>query len=288
MNSIRQAVIFCGGLGTRLGKITKNLPKPMVEVAGKPFLEHLIIQLKKNGIKEVLLLVGYKNEIIRNYFEDGKKFNIEIKYSYMPIETQTGTRLFKVKNKLKNKFILLYCDNYSSLNINKLNFELIKSKKNILVSLVKKKTGNCLLNKINKTVIYKINRKSKYDYVEIGYMIVIKKILKYLKKSDKEFSKFLFKISRKNLLAGIENKNGYLSIGDKKRLTLTRSFFLNNNTLIIDRDGVLNKLPRKRYLTDINDLKINTYLCSKLPKYSNLICITNQAGLSTGDLNEKT
>ena len=63
MNSIRQAVIFCGGLGTRLGKITKNLPKPMVEVAGKPFLEHLIIQLKKNGIKEVLLLVGYKNEI---------------------------------------------------------------------------------------------------------------------------------------------------------------------------------------------------------------------------------
>ncbi len=287
MNSIRQAVIFCGGLGTRLGKITKNLPKPMVEVAGKPFLEHLIIQLKKNGIKEVLLLVGYKNEIIRNYFEDGKKFNIEIKYSYMPIETQTGTRLFKVKNKLKNKFILLYCDNYSSLNIHKLNFELIKSKKNILVSLVKKKNGNCLLNKINKTVIYKINRKAKYDYVEIGYMIVIKKILKYLKKSDKEFSKFLFKISRKNLLAGIENKNGYLSIGDKKRLTLTRSFFLNNNTLIIDRDGVLNKLPRKRYLTDINDLKINTYLCSKLPKYSNLICITNQAGLSTGDLNEK-
>ena len=69
----------------------------MVEVAGKPFLEHLIIQLKKNGIKEVLLLVGYKNEIIRNYFEDGKKFNIEIKYSYMPIETQTGTRLLKLK-----------------------------------------------------------------------------------------------------------------------------------------------------------------------------------------------
>ena len=57
----------------------------------------------------------------------------------MPIEAQTGTRFFKVKNKLKNKFILLYCDNYSSLNIHKLNFELIKSKKNILVSLVKKK-----------------------------------------------------------------------------------------------------------------------------------------------------
>lgn len=287
MDSIRQAVIFCGGLGTRLGKITKNLPKSMVEVAKKPFLEHIIVQLKKNGIKEILLLVGYKNEIIKNYFGNGKKFKIQIKYSYMPVETQTGTRLFNVKNKLKNKFILLYCDNYSSLNIHKLNIELIKSKKDILVSLVKKKKGNCLLNKINKIVTYNINRKIKYNYVEIGYMVVKKKILKYLKKSDKEFSKFLFKISRKKLLAGIENKNGYLSIGDKKRLSLTRNFFLNNNTLIIDRDGVLNKSPKNRYLTDINDLKINKNLCSKLPKYSNLICITNQAGLSTGDLKEK-
>ena len=82
-------------------------------------------------------------------------------------------------------------------------------------------------------------------------MIVIKKILKYLKKSDKEFSKFLFKISRKSLLAGIENKNGYLSIGDKKRLSLTRSFFLNNDTLIIDRDGVLNELPKKESILQI-------------------------------------
>ncbi len=287
MKSIRQAVIFCGGLGTRLGKITKNLPKPMVSVAEKPFLEHIIIQLKKNGIKEILLLVGYKNEIIKSYFGNGKKLNIKIEYSYMPSETKTGTRLFKVKNKLKNKFILLYCDNYSSLNIHKLDSELIKSKKNILVSLAKKKKGNCLLNKINKSVIYKINRNIKYDYVEIGYMIVIKKILKYLKKSDKEFSDFLYKISRKKLLAGIENKNGYFSIGDRKRLKLTRNFFLNNNIIMTDRDGVLNKLPKKRYLTDLKDLKINKNLCSKLPKYSNLICITNQAGLSTGDLKRK-
>jgi len=139
MKSITQAVIFCGGLGTRLGNITKNLPKPMIEVGRKPFLEHLIFQLKKNGIKQILLLVGYKNELIKSYFGNGEKFNIQIKYSYMPSDTKTGTRLFKVKNKLKSKFILLYCDNYSSLNIHKLNSEFIKSKKSILISLVKKK-----------------------------------------------------------------------------------------------------------------------------------------------------
>ena len=287
MKSITQAVIFCGGLGTRLGNITKNLPKPMIEVGRKPFLEHLIFQLKKNGINQILLLVGYKNELIESYFGNGEKFNIQIKYSYMPSDTKTGTRLFKVKNKLKSKFILLYCDNYSSLNIHKLNSEFIKSKKSILISLIKKKNGNCRFNKINGTVSYKTKRNIKNDFVEIGYMIIYRKALHYLRKSDKEFSKFLLKVSRKNLIAGIENKNGYLSIGDKKRLNLTRKLFANNNTLIIDRDGVLNISPKKRYLADIKELKMNKNLCSKLPKYSNLICITNQAGLSTGDLKVK-
>ena len=132
MRDIKQAVIFCGGLGVRLGNITKNLPKPMIDVAGKPFLEHLIIQLKKNGIKKIILLVGYKNEKIKSYFGNGKNFNINIQYSFMPYNFKTGSRLFKVKDKLSDKFILLYCDNYSSLNIHKLNSEHTRQKKGIL------------------------------------------------------------------------------------------------------------------------------------------------------------
>jgi len=115
-------------------------------------------------------------------------------------------------------------------------------------------------------------------------MIVSKNILKSLKYKDKEFSDFLCKISKKKLVGGLVSKNGYVSIGDKKRLILTRKIFSNNNTLLIDRDGVLNVPPIERYLTNVKDLKINKILCSKLPKYSNLICITNQAGLSTKDL----
>ena len=83
---INQAVILCGGKGTRLGKLTKNLPKPMVNVSGKPFLEHLIIQLKKNGVKNIILLIGYKGEIIKKYFNTGKQFGVNISYSYLPSE----------------------------------------------------------------------------------------------------------------------------------------------------------------------------------------------------------
>ena len=78
---IKEAVILCGGYGTRLGSLTKNNSKAMVIVTGKPFLEHLIIQLKKNGIKIIFLLVGFKKEKIINYFGDGEKWGVKIYYS---------------------------------------------------------------------------------------------------------------------------------------------------------------------------------------------------------------
>jgi len=81
-----QAAIFCGGLGTRMHPITHKIPKPMVPVNGTPFLEHLICQLKENGIKEIILMTGYLGEQIREYFGDGEKLDIKIRYSHGPVE----------------------------------------------------------------------------------------------------------------------------------------------------------------------------------------------------------
>ena len=151
----------------------------MVDVCGKPVLEHLIIQLKKNGIKSLILLTGYKNKIIENYFLDGKKLNLKITYSYLPASSQTGTRLYKVKDKLNSKFLLLYSDNYTSINIHKLNDELEKSKKKMIICL-SKKNGNTNLNH-DMTISYSLKRNIKNKYVEIGYMI--------LKRNFKSFNK---------------------------------------------------------------------------------------------------
>ena len=112
---IKLAVILCGGIGTRLGNLTKNTPKGMIKVSKKPFLEHLIIQLKKNGINEFIFLVGFKAEKIQNYFESGKKFGVKISYSYSSIETETLKRIYNAKSLIKKDFILLYSDNYYPL-----------------------------------------------------------------------------------------------------------------------------------------------------------------------------
>src|SRR3989344_9144793 len=93
MTSIRQAVILAGGLGTRMRPQTFTTCKPMISINGKPFLAYLMELLKKNGIEEVIILVGYLHKQIEEYFGAGEKFGLKITYSYDPVEADTGTRV---------------------------------------------------------------------------------------------------------------------------------------------------------------------------------------------------
>jgi len=76
-----KAIILAGGLGNRLRDAVKDLPKPMAPVGGKPFLEYLLLQLKRWGITDIILSVGYRKETIQSYFEDGRSWGIQIRYS---------------------------------------------------------------------------------------------------------------------------------------------------------------------------------------------------------------
>ncbi|MHA1458030.1 MAG: bifunctional sugar-1-phosphate nucleotidylyltransferase/acetyltransferase [Promethearchaeota archaeon] len=77
-----KAVILAAGKGTRLNPITSLRPKPMIPIGGKPLLEHAILNLRDVGVQEILIIVGYKEEIIKNYFGDGlSKFNVKIEYA---------------------------------------------------------------------------------------------------------------------------------------------------------------------------------------------------------------
>ena len=81
MNFPTQAVILCGGLGTRLRPYTFSRPKPMVDINGQPFLYYLLKQLSEVGITRFLLLLGYKSDQIVNHFGDGTKYCWNIEYS---------------------------------------------------------------------------------------------------------------------------------------------------------------------------------------------------------------
>ena len=74
------AVIMAGGKGTRLQPLSKDIPKPMFLILGKPILEYQIESLRKNGITDIIIIIGYLGDIIINYFRDGKDFGVNIRY----------------------------------------------------------------------------------------------------------------------------------------------------------------------------------------------------------------
>lgn len=111
-----QAVIMAGGKGTRLATITKNIPKPMVPIEGKPLLEYQIENLKENGVKSVILIVGHLGDVIRNHFGDGSRFGISIRYFVEAVPLGTAGALTKVKDWLEDTFFLVFGDLFININ----------------------------------------------------------------------------------------------------------------------------------------------------------------------------
>lgn len=87
---IKTAVILAGGEGTRLRPLTNNIPKPMVRVLGKPILQWVIEWLKNNEVRNIVIGVAYRKESVIDYFKDGSKFGVRIKYSVHTIDGETG------------------------------------------------------------------------------------------------------------------------------------------------------------------------------------------------------
>src|SRR5215469_3579359 len=87
---IGKAILLAAGRGTRLGSLTANKPKPMVEVGGKPVIEHIILGLKGHGIQEFLVVVHYLGEVIRDYFQDGSRLGVSLEYVHQPDMNGTG------------------------------------------------------------------------------------------------------------------------------------------------------------------------------------------------------
>lgn len=102
-----KAIILCAGYGKRLYPYTKNYQKTMVPVNGKPLLEYIIDGLIYAGIKDFILVIGYRKEQIMNYFHDGTKWKINISYVEQPILNGTGGALLLCESLIKNEHFLL-------------------------------------------------------------------------------------------------------------------------------------------------------------------------------------
>lgn len=116
-----KALILAGGLGERLRPHTEKIPKPLIEVAGRPILFWQIDWLKDNGVKDIVLAVGYLGEKIEEAIGDGEKFGINVEYSYEKKKLGTGGAIKNARRYLVNtdKFLVINGDIITNLNVRK-------------------------------------------------------------------------------------------------------------------------------------------------------------------------
>ena len=159
-----KCVILAGGKGTRISEVSKNIPKPMIKVLGKPIISRIISHYYKFGIREFIIAAGYKKEVLKKYFKN-KKSNKSMRLRVIDtgLKTMTGGRIKRLKKYLKDEtFLLTYGDGLSNLNIKKL-IKFHKKNKKIATLTAVRPPARFGAIKINGNKIKYFKEKSKLD-----------------------------------------------------------------------------------------------------------------------------
>lgn len=221
---IMQMVILCGGLATRLGEIAKNIPKSMININGKPFLQHQIEKLKKQGITDIVLCVGHLSEIIEEYFGDGSKFGVKIEYSHDGVEPLGPIgALKKAEPYLNDIFFIMYGDSYLSVDFQKVYDFFIQFDKLGCMVVYKnydKYDKSNLIVKNDMVVGYgDENRTKDMVYIDYGTSILRKNSLNIIP-PDTFYTtgRFFSKLIEKQELLAYEAKERFYHIGTPEAL----------------------------------------------------------------------
>jgi D-glycero-D-manno-heptose 1,7-bisphosphate phosphatase len=292
-----QAVILAGGRGTRLHPLTLTRPKPMVEIHGRPFLEYQIEQLRDQGFKRVLLLLGYLPEVVRDYFGNGRRWDIKIEYSVSAVDDETGRRLKLAEPFLDPGFLLMYCDNYWPMSMTRLWQRFLAAGTPAMITVYSNKdsyTRNSV--RVEPDGLVSIYDKTCSDPdlngVEISYAILSKRIVHQLSDANVLFETTVYPVlAARRQLSAFVTDHRYFSVGAHHRLPLTEEFFRRRRTVILDRDGVLNrKPPRANYLRGWHEFEwlpgaLDALQLLHVAGYR-VVVISNQAGIARGAMSE--
>ena len=294
--TINQAVVLCGGLGSRLGNITKKTPKPLIKIGGKPFLNYIIERLVRIRIKKILLLCCYKNEeFFRKYHKKIINKNTYITCIKEKKLLGTGGALINAKKKLDDVFYLLNGDTFFDGDLFQLAEEFNQNKYDAILS--SKKTFNDrygIINiKKNKVIEFKDSSSKNISNINVGTYILKKKIINKLSKKKISLEKEIFpKLAKKGKIQAINyNKNLFLDIGIKSDLKKANLILPNLRypAVFLDRDGVINKDLGYVYKKINFQFTRNIFEAIKFFNRKNYLVfiVTNQSGIGRGYYKEE-
>jgi len=251
-----QVVVLMGGLGTRLKDFTRDCPKSLVEVNGKPFFEYQLDLLCAWGFKKFLFLIGYKADMIEEYFKDGKDRGISIRYCYDGKELLgTGGAVRRAYEYLEDDFMLIYGDSFMDIDYAETVYRYTMGKKSGARALMTVLNNNNRFDKSNvvmsegRLVLYdKHNPTPEMDYIDYGVCVYEKSLFdQYAEGSKFDIAEIQNRLSLDGkMVAQVVTKRFY-EIGNPDSLAEFTAYSnkrLNESHLavFVDRDGVINEI----------------------------------------------
>lgn len=308
-----KAVIQAGGKGTRISEITGDvIPKPMLEISGYPILYHQMMNLKKNGITDITVIIGHLGNVIKDYFGDGKQFGLNISYVEEDPQKPLGTAgsLYFLKDKLKENFVFLLADVFIDIDFEKMEQYHIAN--NADVTLLTHPNGHPFDSDlvveeggVVKAFDYKSNDRTTYNYknlVNAGVMIFSPSVFKYLT----ELRKYNYE---KDIIVPLINEGKVVSyksseyakdMGTPERYRRVQKDYNSGicdaknlankqKAIFLDRDGTINEYVG--FLRKEEDFKLIPGVSEAIKKINNsgylAIVVTNQPVIARGEVTEE-
>lgn len=308
-----KAVIQAGGKGTRISEITGDvIPKPMLEISGYPILYHQMMNLKKNGITDITVIIGHLGNVIKDYFGDGKQFGLNISYVEEDPQKPLGTAgsLYFLKDKLKENFVFLLADVFIDIDFEKM--EQYHTANNADVTLLTHPNGHPFDSDlvveeggVVKAFDYKSNDRTTYNYknlVNAGVMIFSPSVFKYLT----ELRKYNYE---KDIIVPLINEGKVVSyksseyakdMGTPERYRRVQEDYNSGicdaknlankqKAIFLDRDGTINEYVG--FLRKEEDFRLIPGVSEAIKKINNsgylAIVVTNQPVIARGEVTEE-
>ena len=213
-----KVVLLAGGFGTRLSEYTRTIPKPMIDIDGKPILFHIMKFYAKHGFKNFYIALGYKGEMIKKFFNK-KFFDWNINLIETGKNTMTGGRLKRLKKYIgKETFMMTYGDGLSNVNLKKLLRFHKKNKKLVTLTAVRPPARFGALKLKGHHVSY-FKEKSRLDegWINGGFFVMEPEFLKFIKNDNTYLEREpLEEVTKKKQLAAFRHE-GFWQCMDTKR-----------------------------------------------------------------------
>jgi NDP-sugar pyrophosphorylase family protein len=216
-----KVAILAGGLGTRLGELTRDLPKPMIDVGGRPFLEYVIESFASRGLRELVLLTGYRSDAVEEHFGDGSRFGVAIAYSREEQPLGTGGAIRDARHLLGDRFILTFGDVLRRFDYDR--FVHAHAAENCLAVYARVSTGNTAIDGDRVTRFDK--KAPELPYIDAGFSLMSASTIDMLPPAGAcSFEEIVYaELAARGELAGEVVDLDFYDIGVPEELARTRA-----------------------------------------------------------------